>query len=200
MVQQHSRFYCIRSVSTILIPQPIPHPTEIIKIVGVRCTSPDNTLFTPFFITHQNKSNMPKWISVEKAVIKYHIEKEAILLWVEMGQFPMLYIDNVPNVDEECILELFRRSKAGITAEYIDTLEQLCIDKTMVCEKYAHIIQLKEKEIQLQKEINTLINEIQAAMKRQNERIRDLKKAIGENNNVIRSDSWIKRLRKRFQW
>ncbi len=50
---------------------------------------------------------MPKWISVEKAVIKYHIEKEAILLWVEMGQFPMLYIDNVPNVDEECILELF---------------------------------------------------------------------------------------------
>ena len=39
---------------------------------------------------------MPKWISVEKAVIKYHIEKEAILLWVEMGQFPMLYIDNVP--------------------------------------------------------------------------------------------------------
>ena len=26
------------------------------------------------------------------------------------------------------------------------------------------------------------------------------KKAIGENNNVIRSDSWIKRLRKRFQW
>ena len=136
---------------------------------------------------------MPKWISVEKAVIKYHIEKEAILLWVEMGQFPMLYIDNVPNVDEECILELFRRSKAGITAEYIDTLEQLC-------EKYAHIIQLKEKEIQLQKEIKTLINEIQAAMKRQNERIRDLKKAIGENNNVIRSDSWIKRLRKRFQW
>ena len=143
---------------------------------------------------------MPKWISVEKAVIKYHIEKEAILLWVEMGQFPMLYIDNVPNVDEECILELFRRSKAGITAEYIDTLEQLCIDKTMVCEKYAHIIQLKEKEIQLQKEINTSINEIQAAMKRQNERIRDLKKAIGENNNVIRSDSWIKRQRKRLQW
>ena len=130
---------------------------------------------------------------------KYHIEKEAILLWVEMGQFPMLYIDNVPNVDEECILELFRRSKAGITAEYIDTLEQLCIDKTMVCEKYAHIIQLKEEEIQLQKEINTLINEIQAAMKRQNERIRDLKKAIGENNNVIRSDGWIKRLRKKFQ-
>ena len=29
---------------------------------------------------------MPKWISVEKAVIKYHIEKEAILLWVEMGR------------------------------------------------------------------------------------------------------------------
>ncbi len=132
-------------------------------------------------------------------MIKYHIEKEAILLWVEMGQFPMLYIGNVPNVDKECILELFRRSKAGITAEYIDMLEQLCIDKMMVCEKYAYIIQLKEKEIQLQKEINTLINEIQTAMKRQNERIRDLKKAIGENNNVIRSDSWIKRLCKRFQ-
>lgn len=158
---------------------------------------------------------MPKWISVQKAAIKYHIEKEAILLWVDMGEFPMTYIDNVPNVDEECILELFRRSKAGITAEYIDTLEQLCIDKTMICEKYAHIIQLKEQEIQLkeqeiqlkeqeiqlkEQEINTLINEIQAAMKRQNERIRDLKRAIGENNNVIRSDSWIKRLRKKFQW
>ena len=55
MVQQHSRFYCIQSVSTILIPQPIPHPTEIIKIVGVRCTSPDNTLYShtifPAFIS-----------------------------------------------------------------------------------------------------------------------------------------------------
>ena len=142
---------------------------------------------------------MPKWISVEKAVIKYHIEKEATLLWVEMGQFPMLYIDNVPNVTKNVFWNSFAEVKAGITAEYIDTLEQLCIDKTMVCEKYAHIIQLKEEEIQLQKEINTLINEIQAAMKRQNERIRDLKKAIGENNNVIRSDSWIKRLRKKFQ-
>ncbi len=110
-------------------------------------------------------------------MIKYHIEKEAILLWVEMGQFPMLYIDNVPNVDEECILELFRRSKAGITAEYIDTLEQLCIDKTMICENTPTLFNLKKKEIQLQKEINTLINEIQAAMKRQNERIRDLKKS-----------------------
>ena len=122
------------------------------------------------------------------------------MFWLEMGQFPMVYIDKVPNDDEECILELLRLSKAGNTAEYIDTLEELWRDKTMFCEKYAHIIQLKEKEIQLQKEINTSINEIQAAMKRQNERIRDLKKAIGENNNVIRSDSWIKRLRKRFQW
>ncbi len=52
----------------------------------------------------------------------------------------------------------------------------------------------------MQKEINTLINEIQAAMKRQNERIQDLKKAIGENKqryNVVTVD---KRLRKRFQW
>lgn len=85
--------------------------------MGARCASPDKTLFTPFFIHIKNKSDMPKWISVEKAVIKYHIEKEAVLLWVEMGQFPMLYIDNVPNVDEECILEFFRRITAGITAD-----------------------------------------------------------------------------------
>lgn len=31
---------------------------------------------------------MPKWISVEKAVIKYHIEKEAILLWGGNGTIP----------------------------------------------------------------------------------------------------------------
>ena len=57
---------------------------------------------------------MPKWISVEKAVIKVSHRKEAILLWVEMGQFLCLYIDNVPNVDEECILELFAEVKPAL--------------------------------------------------------------------------------------
>lgn len=46
---------------------------------------------------------MPKWISVEKAVIKYHIEKEAILLWVEMGQFPMLYIGSTKKLSSSLL-------------------------------------------------------------------------------------------------
>lgn len=57
---------------------------------------------------------MPKWISVEKAVIKYHIEKEAILLWVEMGQFPMLYIEMFRTLTKNVFWNSFAEVKPAL--------------------------------------------------------------------------------------
>lgn len=72
---------------------------------------------------------MPKWISVEEAAAKYGINKEVIWLWAEMKRFPMSYEKGITTVDEESLIGFLHQNKDRITAEYIDTLEELCIEK-----------------------------------------------------------------------
>ena len=70
---------------------------------------------------------MPKWISVEEAAAKYGINKEVIWLWADMKRFPMSYEKGITTVDEESLIGFLHQNKDRVTAEYIDTLEDLCI-------------------------------------------------------------------------
>lgn len=72
---------------------------------------------------------MPKWISVEEAAAKYGINKEVIWLWADMKRFPMSYEKGITTVDEESLIGFLHQNKDRVTAEYIDTLEDLCIEK-----------------------------------------------------------------------
>lgn len=94
---------------------------------------------------------MPEWISTEEAKSKYGVEEEVIRLWVETKRISMSYIGKTAMVDNESLEKFLSQSKGGIMAEYISALEQLCIEKTMICEIYAQIIDLQEKELQQQK-------------------------------------------------
>ena len=78
---------------------------------------------------------MPKWISVEEAAAKYGINKEVIWLWAEMKRFPMSYEKGITTVDEESLIGFLHQNKDRITAEYIDTLEELCIEKAKLLQK-----------------------------------------------------------------
>ena len=80
---------------------------------------------------------MPKWISVEEAAAKYGINKEVIWLWADMKRFPMSYEKGITTVDEESLIGFLHQNKDRATAEYIDTLEDLCIGKTKICILYA---------------------------------------------------------------
>lgn len=134
---------------------------------------------------------MSEWISINKASAKYGYNKEVIYLWAEMKRFPISYEGDIPAIDEECFEEFIDKCKRGITAEYIDTLEELCMEKTRMCDTYVKIIGSQDKELVLQREKIDQINEIQATMKRQNARIQDCKKVFAQyekpcNTNRIR--------------
>ena len=81
---------------------------------------------------------MPKWISVEEAAAKYGINKEVIWLWADMKRFPMSYEKGITTVDEESLIGFLHQNKDRVTAEYIDTLEDLCIEKATLVSKRAN--------------------------------------------------------------
>ena len=95
---------------------------------------------------------MPKWISVEEAAAKYGINKEVIWLWAEMKRFPMSYEKGITTVDEESLIGFLHQNKDRITAEYIDTLEELCIEKANICNLYVKIIGCQDKELLCQRD------------------------------------------------
>ncbi|WP_448777935.1 hypothetical protein [Bacteroides congonensis] len=143
---------------------------------------------------------MSKCISVEKAAVKYRIAKEAIWLWVEMRKLTVSYAKGFPTIDEEEIQEFLHWNREGITSEYIDTLEELCAEKTRVCNLYAEIINSQDRELALLREKAARINEIQAIMKRLNVRIHDCEKVLVKHERFADTD-WIKRLCSKWkQW
>lgn len=76
---------------------------------------------------------MAKWISIEKAAIKYGINKEVIWLWAKTKRFSVSYAELVPTVDEESIRKFLYENQEIFISEYIDTLEELCIQKNRIC-------------------------------------------------------------------
>lgn len=95
---------------------------------------------------------MPRWISLGEAVSKYGVEEEVIWLWVEMKRITVSYAGNYTMVDNESIQKFLNQNKGGIRAEYINALEQLCIQKMMICAIYSEVIDLQERELQQQKQ------------------------------------------------
>lgn len=136
---------------------------------------------------------MPKWISVEEAAAKYGINKEVIWLWAEMKRFPMSYEKGITTVDEESLIGFLHQNKDRITAEYIDTLEELCIEKANICNLYVKIIGCQDKELLCQREQIVRMKEIQTAMKRQNSRLWDCEKVFTEYEENF-STCWIGRI------
>ena len=141
---------------------------------------------------------MSKWININEAVAKYGYNKAIIQLWAEMKRFPISYEEDIPAIDEKSFQEFIDKCKKGITAEYIDTLEELCMAKTRICDIYVEIIGEQDKELMLQRDKIAQISEIQATMKRQNVRLRDCKKIVVQYEESFHV-SWIERLWRRLE-
>lgn len=141
---------------------------------------------------------MAKWISIEKAAIKYGINKEVIWLWAKTKRFSVSYAELVPTVDEESIRKFLYENQEIFISEYIDTLEELCIQKNRICDMYVEIIGAQEKELLQQREIIEKISKIQEAVKMQTIRIRDCEKVFAEYDKSFRV-GWIKRMWNRLK-
>ena len=90
---------------------------------------------------------MSQWISIEAAAEKYRLEKEYIWLWVEMKKITVSYENDTVSIDDDSIQQFIKRTKLGITSEYIDELEQLCMEKNKTSRLYASLLNMRDQEL-----------------------------------------------------
>lgn len=92
---------------------------------------------------------MSQWISIEEAADKYQIDEEYLWLWAEMKEFDVNYTQEGTYVDENCIQQFIKRGKDRVTLEYVNALEQLCIEKSKSCRLYISLLGMRDKQIAL---------------------------------------------------
>lgn len=136
---------------------------------------------------------MSEWISIEAAAEKYRLEKECIWLWVEMKKVAVSYADDVVTVDDDSLQEFIKRTKLGITAEYIDALEQLCMEKNKSCRLYVSLLDMRDQELMAMRGQGSRLDGLWKMVEEQYERLRNFEKeAISDN--AICSNCWIRKI------
>lgn len=135
---------------------------------------------------------MSEWISIEAAE-KYRLEKEYIWLWVEMKKVAVSYADDVVTVDDDSLQEFIKRTKLGITSEYIDALEQLCMEKNKSCRLYVSLLDMRDQELMAMRGQGSRLDGLWKMVEEQYERLRNFEKeAISDN--AICSNCWIRKI------
>lgn len=136
---------------------------------------------------------MSEWISIEAAAEKYRLEKEYIWLWVEMKKVAVSYADDVVIVDDDSLQEFIKRTKLGITSEYIDALEQLCMEKNKSCRLYVSLLDMRDQELMAMRGQGSRLDGLWKMVEEQYERLRNFEKeAISDN--AICSNCWIRKI------
>lgn len=139
-IQQHPCLFCIRPVIKIPIITLNHTPTIRHTKDWMHVVPHQQNIYHPLLWNTLKRSIMSKWININEAAVKYRYNKAIIQLWAEMKRFPISYEEDTPAIDEKSFQEFIDKCKRGITAEYIDTLEELCISKTRICDIYVEII------------------------------------------------------------
>ncbi|MFR4194973.1 MAG: hypothetical protein ACLT3K_10590 [Bacteroides ovatus] len=141
---------------------------------------------------------MSEWISIEAAAEKYRLEKEYIRLWVEMKKVAVSYADDVVTVDDDSLQEFIKRTKLGITSEYIDALEQLCMEKNKSCRLYVSLLDMRDQELMAMRGQGSRLDGLWKMVEEQYERLRNFEKeAISDN--AICSNCWIRKICRRLK-
>ena len=59
----------------------------------------------------------------------------------------MSYENDTVSIDDDSIQQFIKRTKLGITSEYIDELEQLCMEKNKTSRLYASLLNMRDQEL-----------------------------------------------------
>lgn len=141
---------------------------------------------------------MSEWISIEAAAEKYRLEKEYIWLWVEMKKVAVSYADDVVTVDDDSLQEFIKRTKLGITSEYIDALEQLCMEKNKSCRLYVSLLDMRDQELMAMRGQGSRLDGLWKMVEGQYERLRNFEKET-ISDNIICSNCWIRKICRRLK-
>lgn len=57
------------------------------------------------------------------------------------------YENDTVSIDDDSIQQFIKRTKLGITSEYIDELEQLCMEKNKTSRLYASLLNMRDQEL-----------------------------------------------------
>ena len=132
---------------------------------------------------------MSQWISIEAAAEKYRLEKEYIWLWVEMKKITVSY---------DSIQQFIKRTKLGITSEYIDELEQLCMEKNKTSRLYASLLNMRDQELMAIRGQSSRLDGLWKMVEEQYERLRSFEKN-SMSDNAICSNCWIRKICRRLK-
>ena len=141
---------------------------------------------------------MSEWISIEAAAEKYRLEKEYIWLWVEMKKVAVSYADDVVTVDDDSLQEFIKRTKLGITSEYVDALEQLCMEKNKSCRLYVSLLDMRDQELMAMRGQGSRLDGLWKMVEEQYERLRNFEKET-ISDNAICSNCWIRKICRRLK-
>ena len=129
---------------------------------------------------------MSQWISIEAAAEKYRLEKEYIWLWVE--KITVSYENDTVSIDDDSIQQFIKRTKLGITSEYIDELEQL----------YASLLNMRDQELMAIRGQSSRLDGLWKMVEEQYERLRSFEKN-SMSDNAICSNCWIRKICRRLK-
>ena len=127
---------------------------------------------------------MSQWISIEAAAEKYRLEKEYIWLWVEMKKITVSYENDTVSIDDDSIQQFIKRTKLGITSEYIDELEQLCMEKNKTSRLYASLLNMRDQELMAIRGQSSRLDGLWKMVEEQYERLRSFEKNSMSDNAI----------------
>lgn len=199
MIQQHSRFF-LYPVGFITLKNPQPQSPVRPEYKKRECLLNQHQQSTIYSLLYNKlKTNtMSQWISIEAAAEKYRLEKEYIWLWVEMKKITVSYENDTVSIDDDSIQQFIKRTKLGITSEYIDELEQLCMEKNKTSRLYASLLNMRDQELMAIRGQSSRLDGLWKMVEEQYERLRSFEKN-SMSDNAICSNCWIRKICRRLK-
>ena len=115
-----------------------------------------------------------------------------------MKKVAVSYADDVVTVDDDSLQEFIKRTKLGITSEYIDALEQLCMEKNKSCRLYVSLLDMRDQELMAMRGQGSRLDGLWKMVEEQYERLRSFEKN-SMSDNAICSNCWIRKICRRLK-
>lgn len=197
MVQQHPCFFVSGRQLT---PSTSPN-----RYPSVRSTK-DWMLVAPLYekcytsvVIHIKTNIMSKWISIEAASIKYEISEKVLLVWGNQGVMPIKRKNGVTYVYTPYIDYSIHQKCDSMTSELLDTLEELCLSKTAICNQNLQTIKHQNEIIMHQRRIIESLKEVQSTMRSQDLRLRDCRRELMIYKNKYYRANWKTKICLQFE-
>ena len=141
---------------------------------------------------------MPKWISIDGAVHKYEVKEEDVCLWAETEAIAASFTETTLIIDEESLQKFLCWHEALPTKEYIQTVEQLCMNQAEICKLSLEVIELQKRDLQHQQKTIALLEKRQAMATEQNRLNQQVITMVSDTLSKT-EDGWMERLWRRIR-